>query len=186
MDDELCKRGHIRLPENVDINGRCRECHREGVRSWKRRHKARVAQYNRAYQAAHPEKHHQWERNHPIEAKIAAHRRDVRRYEKNWMNRLWTIYRLRPDDFERQMILQNRECPCGFHFTYEKGSRPCVDHDHACCPTEKCCGRCTRGFLCHRCNIVLGLYENKGQIYLLPEYLKKYLHVKGNVKCCLL
>jgi hypothetical protein len=31
-----------------------------------------------------------------------------------------------------------------------------VDHDHACCPTEKTCGNCLRGVLCGNCNLILG------------------------------
>lgn len=27
-----------------------------------------------------------------------------------------------------------------------------VDHDHACCPGKKVCGRCVRGLLCNDCN----------------------------------
>lgn len=31
-----------------------------------------------------------------------------------------------------------------------------VDHDHACCPGKRCCGRCIRGLLCNHCNPMLG------------------------------
>lgn len=31
----------------------------------------------------------------------------------------------------------------------------CVDHDHACCPTEESCGRCVMWFACTRCNLRL-------------------------------
>lgn len=27
-----------------------------------------------------------------------------------------------------------------------------VDHDHACCPTVRTCGKCIRGLLCGNCN----------------------------------
>lgn len=31
-----------------------------------------------------------------------------------------------------------------------------LDHDHACCPTQRACGQCARGMICHSCNRCLG------------------------------
>lgn len=28
----------------------------------------------------------------------------------------------------------------------------CIDHDHDCCPSGRCCGHCIRGILCKGCN----------------------------------
>lgn len=36
-----------------------------------------------------------------------------------------------------------------------------VDHDHACCPGNKSCGKCVRQLLCHMCNHVIGVIEKR-------------------------
>lgn len=74
---------------------------------------------------------------------------------------------------------QNNRCCCGFVFNVNrKGLRPCLDHDHNCCRYGGSCGRCIRGLLCRRCNFVLGAYESRNDVHLLPEYLKHYLNQK--------
>lgn len=35
-----------------------------------------------------------------------------------------------------------------------------IDHDHACCPTHRTCGKCIRGILCRSCNHALGHLES--------------------------
>lgn len=36
----------------------------------------------------------------------------------------------------------------------------CVDHDHACCPGDRSCGRCIRGLICGPCNKGLGHFKD--------------------------
>jgi len=47
----------------------------------------------------------------------------------------------------------------------EFGSRPAIDHDHACCSGSKSCGNCVRGLLCTSCNWGLGQFRDN------PQYL---------------
>lgn len=47
-----------------------------------------------------------------------------------------------------------------------------VDHDHACCPGNRSCGRCVRALLCRSCNQALGLIrESIPTLRNLIEYL---------------
>ena len=37
-----------------------------------------------------------------------------------------------------------------------------VDHDHDCCPGNRSCGECVRGFICQGCNNALGRLDKEG------------------------
>lgn len=53
-----------------------------------------------------------------------------------------------------------------------------IDHDHACCPGEKTCGKCVRGLLCRDCNLALGhAREDIGRLLGLADYLAGF---RGN------
>lgn len=41
-----------------------------------------------------------------------------------------------------------------------------VDHDHACCPGDRSCGKCIRGLSCHRCNTGIGAFEDDPDLML--------------------
>jgi len=51
---------------------------------------------------------------------------------------------------------------CGICGTHE--GTLVIDHDHSCCPTERCCGKCVRGVLCKNCNLVLGRSKDSQEI----------------------
>ena len=46
------------------------------------------------------------------------------------------------------------------------GYRLSIDHDHACCPGNKSCGRCVRALLCGSCNHMIGHAKDR------PERLR--------------
>lgn len=52
--------------------------------------------------------------------------------------------------------------------------RLCVDHDHRCCPGPRSCGRCVRGLLCQRCNLMLAFVENANLMASTDAYLSRY------------
>ena len=58
-------------------------------------------------------------------------------------------------------------CVCG------SMDRLSIDHDHACCPTNKTCGKCIRGVLCDQCNVVLGrVKDDPVRLRALADYLE--------------
>lgn len=67
------------------------------------------------------------------------------------LNQLWTNFRLRETDYRKMLRRQRSRCAaCKRKIALQ------VDHDHACCPGKKSCGKCVRGLLCNRCNSTLG------------------------------
>jgi hypothetical protein len=50
---------------------------------------------------------------------------------------------------------------CAVCHTWESGGQGwCIDHDHACCPGKRSCGRCVRGVVCFSCNVGLGAFKD--------------------------
>lgn len=50
-----------------------------------------------------------------------------------------------------------------------------VDHDHACCPGDRTCGKCVRGLLCYRCNTALGaINDNLQTAQGMLSYLRRH------------
>lgn len=100
--------------------------------------------------------------------------------------RLWTFYRIRLADYERMVAEQGGVCAlCGeepplanvsrvYSIAVGGWGRFVIDHDHACCPKEKCCGKCIRGLICASCNIMLGMAgENPAKLLAGVAYLAR-------------
>jgi hypothetical protein len=72
-------------------------------------------------------------------------------------NHLWNRYHLLPKDITRMRAEQGgkcRLCRC------ELPDRFAIDHDHRCCSGRRSCGKCIRGLLCKRCNVLVGYLES--------------------------
>ena len=68
-------------------------------------------------------------------------------------------------DRSRVIEMLNEQGGCGICRTLEPralGFRNGwhVDHDHACCPGDRTCGKCVRGILCSDCNKMIGLAQD--------------------------
>lgn len=69
-----------------------------------------------------------------------------------------TYYSITPSAIADMREAQGNRCAvCGVS-ERDSGRTLHVDHDHACCPGKRSCGKCVRGLLCHNCNIGLGAF----------------------------
>jgi hypothetical protein len=111
----------------------------ERTRLYRRRHPERVRASKRANYLANWEKARDYRRAyHQANRGVYAERNrttahGITRTIRDWM-------------YESQ----DRAC-AGCH-TPMPDEKLEVDHDHACCPGKRSCGRCVRGLLCHPCN----------------------------------
>ena len=112
--------------------------------------------------------------NHRGSAFYEKHRapRDTRNTAKN--SRKWHLkhrFNMTPEDLEAMRAAQGDRCACcGDSFVETQA--PHIDHDHACCPTERSCGRCVRAILCGPCNKGLGhFYDDPSRLLAAASYL---------------
>ena len=73
-------------------------------------------------------------------------------------NQLWTQYRLRPIDIDHLLEVQRESCALCFRGISDAYD---IDHDHSCCPGPVSCGKCIRGLICHGCNIMVRMLEQR-------------------------
>ena len=99
--------------------------------------------------------------------------------ERRHHNRLLHRYGQTLDDY--YAILEEKG-GCGICGTDQPGGRSGLwfqgDHDHDCCKGKVSCGKCFRGFVCHRCNTyVIPVYEGrrKGNIQDLYVEVDAYM-----------
>lgn len=77
---------------------------------------------------------------------------------------------------QRDRMLQEQGGVCAICKGVDPFGKLVVDHDHACCPGQRSCGKCTRGLLCNACNKGLGHFrDNIGFIGEAGEYLKRWV-----------
>jgi recombination endonuclease VII len=82
-------------------------------------------------------------------------------------------YGMTLDDEKRLLSTQNFQCPACLAPLTRKNIA--IDHDHACCPNAKSCGRCVRAVLCKACNIMIGIAkDNAATLRRAADYIDRF------------
>lgn len=90
--------------------------------------------------------------------------KDLRRWRENggaeWSRNYNLTYLYGITLEQRDAMLAEQGGVCALCGSADPAPRWCIDHDHACCPGGKSCGKCIRGVLCLKCNSGLGLFDD--------------------------
>lgn len=138
---------------------------KEKAASRYRRNRDSILSNRRAFYAANreikkEENKQRWLRKRPEERKFLQRRRQVKH-----------MYHLTAEAHDAILEKQNYKCPIT---GWPVDLYSAVDHDHACCPGEKSCGKCVRGVIAHKANRALGIFEDDPESLLRAyEYLKE-------------
>lgn len=127
----------------------CKACRNEAEAKWRTENPERARVRHAKSHAKNREKRNArgaaWRAQNPEKVRANSAKRTP---EQIRAVNLWSLYRLRPEDWEALYVAQDKKCAtCG-----RKTKKLCVDHDHSCCPGPKSCGKCVRGLLCRQCN----------------------------------
>lgn len=89
---------------------------------------------------------------------------------------MWRLRRYGLSDaaFNSMLTEQGGKCAaCSRDFGDD--NKPHIDHDHACCDSQKTCGKCVRQLLCKGCNWLLGIIKDDRNTPIgLLDYLNKF------------
>lgn len=142
------------------------------AREWRKANPERVKERARLSNAKPENK----ARRRAYQAKWAAQNRErLAEHSRNWyaQNReraadtaMRRTHNISLDDYARLLDSQGGCCAVCGSKEPGKGERFAIDHDHACCPGERSCGKCIRGLLCVHCNVGLGHFRDNGLVLL--------------------
>lgn len=122
-----------------------------------------------AYKSKEDRNEYQRKRYAENESVRLAQREATKRWQENNpqsytpdSRRQWTMtyrYGMTIEEYEKKLAGQGGHCALCPATQESYARRMSVDHNHACCPGQKSCGKCVRGILCANCNRKVGFLE---------------------------
>jgi hypothetical protein len=184
-----------KYPRNADgFRGECKVCHKAQKRAWEASHPEQVREAKRRRTAANPHSNrrraNQWRKDNPERYKANMRNwyeenkdavREAMRADRKNNPRKYREYELKKKfgitlaEFDALLEKQGGKCAaCGATEPGGKYNQWAVDHDHACCPGRKTCGKCIRGILCNGCNAGIGFLKDDAEnARKAAEYLER-------------
>ena len=155
---------HVHRKAKDGLASWCKTCKSSKNAAWRAANPGYHQTYGAAYRFAHPERARasgaayrsaEPERERARHAAYRSENRGLIRAEH-----LRRQYGLTAARYDVMLAAQGGGCAvCGTTVPGGRGAFH-VDHDHACCPGRKSCGKCIRGLLCARHNTALGLLDD--------------------------
>jgi hypothetical protein len=158
----------------------CKACQNVACAKRYAANRERYSAAAKVYRVANREKiaarHRRWygARSDDVKARVkaytAANSEKVKAYHKEYDLRRFGLGQA---DYDAMLAAQGGAC--WICRTTDSGGhgRWHIDHDHACCPGNRSCGRCVRGLLCVRCNAAIGLLgDSPALLRRAIEYLE--------------
>lgn len=91
-------------------------------------------------------------------------------------DRWWQRYASKYGISLKSLLEMLEGATCAICGTDDPGRRAWhIDHDHACCPGKRICGKCIRGVLCFECNYALGnMRDDPARLRAAADYLDRW------------
>ncbi len=131
----------------------CKVCHKAECTARAKADPKGTNERTKAWRAAHPDRASEisraWQLRHPEQSKNIS------------IKGLYNI------DFDALWDAQKGLCACCGEAMVRSGRTKmsvCVDHDRSCCPGKKSCGKCVRGMIHWRCNLMLGYSSDEPKL----------------------
>jgi hypothetical protein len=164
---DFCKNGHD-MAVVGRINHMCEVCRRDYEKQYAKDNADKIKAYKEVYLPKNKEKIKKQRKTY-----VELNKKKIVEYFRR--HHLKNCYGLTDEKYNAILNTQNRACLGCLKTVEELGKLLTVDHDHACCPKAKSCGKCIRGLLCSNCNVALGrLKDNVETLKNLIKYLNKH------------
>lgn len=149
----------------------CSDASSEHAKKYRAANREKRNAYQAKWRAENPEKARDLEARSRARNRERARERNAE-YNASGERRSWR-YGLQLGQLTEMRERQGGRCAI-CRDVFEDG-RFHIDHDHACCPRNRSCGKCVRGLLCKACNDGLGRFcDDADRLRNAADYIERH------------